>query len=258
MILRADNIQKIYGNRKVVKGISLQVQQGEIIGLLGPNGAGKTTSFYMIVGMVKPNFGHIYLNDLDITKDPMYKRAQDITKDPMYKRAQKGIGYLAQEASVFRKLSVEDNIMSVLQFTDLSKKEQKIKLESLIEEFNIGHVRKNRGDLLSGGERRRTEIARCLASDPNFILLDEPFAGVDPIAVEDIQSIVAQLKNKNIGILITDHDVQATLAITDKTYLMYNGSILKEGTPEELAADEMVRKVYLGKDFELKKKKIFQ
>ncbi|CAI8162653.1 MAG: Lipopolysaccharide export system ATP-binding protein LptB [Polaribacter sp. SA4-10] len=245
MILRADNIQKIYGSRKVVQGISLEVRQGEIIGLLGPNGAGKTTSFYMIVGMVKPNFGKIFLND------------EEITNDPMYERAKKGIGYLAQEASVFRKLSVEDNIMSVLQFTNLSKREQKNKLESLIEEFNIGHVRKNRGDLLSGGERRRTEIARCLASDPKFILLDEPFAGVDPIAVEDIQSIVAQLKNKNIGILITDHDVQATLAITDRTYLMYNGSILKEGTPEELAADEMVKKVYLGKDFELKRKKVF-
>jgi len=245
MILRAENLMKSYSGRKVVKDVSLEVNQGEIIGLLGPNGAGKTTSFYMIVGMVKPNSGSIYLND------------EEITQDPMYKRAQKGIGYLAQEASVFRKLSVEDNIMSVLQFTDLSKKQQKIKLESLIEEFNIGHVRKNRGDLLSGGERRRTEIARCLASDPNFILLDEPFAGVDPIAVEDIQSIVAQLKNKNIGILITDHDVQATLAITDKTYLMYNGGILKEGTPEELASDEMVRKVYLGKDFELKKKKTF-
>jgi lipopolysaccharide export system ATP-binding protein len=245
MILRAENIQKIYGSRKVVNGISLEVQQGEIIGLLGPNGAGKTTSFYMIVGMLKPNYGKIFLND------------QEITKDPMYKRAQKGIGYLAQEASVFRKLSVEENILSVLQFTKLSKKEQEMKMESLIEEFNIAHVRKNRGDLLSGGERRRTEIARCLASDPNFILLDEPFAGVDPIAVEDIQSIVAHLKDRNIGILITDHDVQATLAITDKTYLMYNGSILKEGPPEELAADEMVRKVYLGKDFELKKKKVF-
>lgn len=245
MILRADNIQKIYGSRKVVKGISLEVKQGEIIGLLGPNGAGKTTSFYMIVGMIQPNAGQIYLND------------QEITEDAMYKRAQKGIGYLAQEASVFRKLSVEDNIMSVLQFTDRTKKEREEKLESLIEEFNIGHVRKNRGDLLSGGERRRTEIARCLASDPNFILLDEPFAGVDPIAVEDIQSIVAHLKDKNIGILITDHDVQATLAITDKTYLMYQGSILKSGTPEELAADEMVRKVYLGKDFELKRKKSF-
>lgn len=242
MILRAENIQKIYGSRKVVKGISLEVQQGEIIGLLGPNGAGKTTSFYMIVGMIKPNGGKIFLND------------EEITKYPMYKRAQKGIGYLAQEASVFRKLSVEDNIMSVLQFTDLSKKEQKMKLESLIEEFNIGHVRKNRGDLLSGGERRRTEIARCLASDPNFILLDEPFAGVDPIAVEDIQSIVAHLKDRNIGILITDHDVQATLAITDRTYLMYQGGILKEGVPKVLAEDELVRKVYLGKDFELKEK----
>jgi len=243
MILRADNIQKIYGGRKVVQGISLEVSQGEIVGLLGPNGAGKTTSFYMIVGMIKPNGGHIYLDD------------QEITKDPMYKRAQKGIGYLAQEASVFRKLSVEQNIMSVLEFTDRTKKERKEKLESLIEEFSLGHVRKNKGELLSGGERRRTEIARCLASDPKFILLDEPFAGVDPIAVEDIQKIVSQLKNRNIGILITDHDVQATLAITDKTYLMYNGSILKEGTPEELAADETVRKVYLGKDFELKKRK---
>lgn len=244
MILRADNIQKIYGSRKVVQGISLEVRQGEIIGLLGPNGAGKTTSFYMIVGMVKPNFGKIFLND------------EEITNDPMYERAKKGIGYLAQEASVFRKLSVEDNIMSVLQFTNLSKREQKNKLESLIEEFNIGHVRKNRGDLLSGGERRRTEIARCLASDPKFILLDEPFAGVDPIAVEDIQSIVAQLKNKNIGILITDHNVQETLAITDRTYLMFEGSILKHGEPQELAADEMVRKVYLGQNFELRKKKL--
>ena len=243
MELRADKIEKSYRGKKVVKGISLKVNQGEIVGLLGPNGAGKTTSFYMIVGMVKPNLGQIFLND------------EEITNDAMYQRAQKGIGYLAQEASIFRKLSVEENIMAVLQFTGLSKKAQKDKLESLIEEFNIGHVRKNRGDLLSGGERRRTEIARCLASDPKFILLDEPFAGVDPIAVEDIQSIVAQLKNKNIGILITDHDVQATLAITDRTYLMYNGSILKEGTPEELAADEMVRKVYLGNDFELKKKK---
>lgn len=245
MILRAENIAKNYSGRQVVKGISLQVKQGEIIGLLGPNGAGKTTSFYMIVGMIKPNSGKIFLND------------EEITSYPMYKRAQKGIGYLAQEASIFRKLSVEDNIMSVLQFTDLSKKEQKIKLESLIEEFNINHVRKNRGDLLSGGERRRTEIARCLASDPKFILLDEPFAGVDPIAVEDIQSIVAHLKDRNIGILITDHDVQATLAITDRTYLMYQGGILKEGIPEDLAQDELVRKVYLGKDFELKRKKVF-
>ena len=243
MILRAENIMKMYGSRKVVKSISLQVEQGEIIGLLGPNGAGKTTSFYMIVGMIKPNEGRIYLDDVEITNDSMYKRAQ------------KGIGYLAQEASVFRKLSVEDNIMSVLQFTTLSKREQKEKLELLIEEFSLGHVRKNRGDLLSGGERRRTEIARALASDPKFILLDEPFAGVDPIAVEDIQSIVAHLKDRNIGILITDHDVHATLAITDKTYLMFEGGILKEGTPKELAEDELVRKVYLGESFELKQHK---
>ena len=244
MILRAENITKIYGNKKVVKGISLQVEQGEIIGLLGPNGAGKTTSFYMIVGMLKPNKGNIFLDD------------ENITDDSMYKRAQKGVGYLAQEASVFRKLSVEDNIMSILQFTNLSKSEQKIKLESLIEEFGLGHVRKNRGDLLSGGERRRTEIARALASDPKFILLDEPFAGVDPIAVEDIQNIVAHLKDRNIGILITDHDVHATLTITDKTYLMFEGGILKEGTPKELADDEMVRKVYLGESFELKERKV--
>jgi len=243
MILRAENIMKMYGSRKVVKNISLQVEQGEIIGLLGPNGAGKTTSFYMIVGMIKPNEGNIYLDD------------ENITKNSMYKRAQKGIGYLAQEASVFRKLSVEDNIMSILQFTNLSKQQQKQKLESLIEEFSLGLVRKNRGDLLSGGERRRTEIARALASDPKFILLDEPFAGVDPIAVEDIQSIVAHLKDRNIGILITDHDVHATLAITDKTYLMFEGGILKEGTPKELADDEMVRKVYLGQSFELKERK---
>ena len=243
MILRAENIQKMYGSRKVVKGISLQVEQGEIIGLLGPNGAGKTTSFYMIVGMVQPNEGKIFLDN------------EDITNDSMYKRAQKGVGYLAQEASVFRKLSVEDNILSVLQFTDLSKTQQKEKLESLIDEFSLGHVRKNRGDLLSGGERRRTEIARALASDPNFILLDEPFAGVDPIAVEDIQSIVYHLKERNIGILITDHNVQETLAITDKTYLMFEGGILKQGTPQELAEDEMVRKVYLGESFELKQAK---
>ncbi|MCF6222668.1 MAG: LPS export ABC transporter ATP-binding protein [Flavobacteriaceae bacterium] len=243
MILRAENIMKMYGSRKVVKGISLQVEQGEIIGLLGPNGAGKTTSFYMIVGMLKPNKGEIFLDD------------ENITHDSMYKRAQRGVGYLAQEASVFRKLSVEDNIMSILQFTNLSKSGQKKKLESLIDEFSLGHVRKNRGDLLSGGERRRTEIARALASDPKFILLDEPFAGVDPIAVEDIQNIVAHLKDRNIGILITDHDVQATLAITDKTYLMFEGGILKEGTPQELADDEMVRKVYLGENFELKERK---
>jgi len=243
MILRAENIKKIYGKRYVVKGISLEVKQGEIVGLLGPNGAGKTTSFYMIVGMINPNEGRIFLNN------------EDITKLSMYQRAQKGIGYLAQEASIFRKLSVEDNIKCILEFTTLSKKEQSDKLESLIEEFGLGHVRKNRGDLLSGGERRRTEIARALASDPKFILLDEPFAGVDPIAVEDIQSIVAHLKDKNIGILITDHNVQETLAITDKTYLMFEGGILKEGTPEELAADEMVRRVYLGANFELRKKK---
>ncbi len=243
MILRAENIMKIYGSRKVVKGISLQVEQGEIIGLLGPNGAGKTTSFYMIVGMIEPNEGKIFLND------------DNITENSMYERAQKGVGYLAQEASVFRKLSVEDNIMSILEFTDLSKTEQKKKLEDLLDEFGLQHVRKNRGDLLSGGERRRTEIARALASDPKFILLDEPFAGVDPIAVEDIQSIVAHLKDRNIGILITDHDVQATLAITDKTYLMFEGGILKEGTPRELADDEMVRKVYLGENFKLQERK---
>jgi lipopolysaccharide export system ATP-binding protein len=243
MILRAEHITKIYGSRKVVNRISLQVEQGQIIGLLGPNGAGKTTSFYMIVGMIKPEEGEIFLDD------------ENITHDSMYKRAQKGVGYLAQEASVFRKLSVEDNIMSILQFTDLSKNDQKKKLEDLIDEFGLNLVRKNRGDLLSGGERRRTEIARALASDPKFILLDEPFAGVDPIAVEDIQNIVAHLKDRNIGILITDHDVQATLAITDKTYLMFEGGILKEGTPQELAADVMVRKVYLGSNFKLQERR---
>jgi len=243
MILRAENITKQYGKRLVVKGISVAVEQGEIVGLLGPNGAGKTTSFYMIVGMIKCNEGKIFLDN------------EEITNLSMYQRAQKGIGYLAQEASVFRKLSVEDNIKGILEFTKLSKSEQKNKLESLLEEFGLTHVRKNRGDLLSGGERRRTEIARALASDPKFILLDEPFAGVDPIAVEDIQSIVAHLKERNIGILITDHNVQETLAITDKTYLMFEGGILKKGTPEELAADEMVRRVYLGSNFELRKKK---
>lgn len=246
MKLSAENLVKSYKGREVVKGISVEVNQGEIVGLLGPNGAGKTTSFYMIVGLIKPNKGHIYLDKTDITKFPMYKRAQN------------GIGYLAQEASVFRKLSIEDNIMSVLQLTDLSKKEREEKMESLIEEFSLGHIRTNRGDLLSGGERRRTEIARALATDPKFILLDEPFAGVDPVAVEDIQRIVAQLKNKNIGILITDHNVQETLAITDRTYLMFEGSILKHGIPEELAEDQMVRKVYLGQNFELRKKKLFQ
>ncbi len=244
MILRADNLVKTYKGRSVVKGISVQVEQGEIVGLLGPNGAGKTTSFYMIVGLVKPNSGNIYLDDMEITNFPMYKRAQN------------GIGYLAQEASVFRKLSIEDNILSVLQLTTLSKKEQEAKMESLIDEFSLQHIRTNRGDLLSGGERRRTEIARALATDPKFILLDEPFAGVDPVAVEDIQRIVAQLKNKNIGILITDHNVQETLAITDKTYLMFEGGILKAGIPEELVEDEMVRKVYLGQNFELRKKKL--
>jgi lipopolysaccharide export system ATP-binding protein len=244
MQLRAEKIEKEYKGRKVVKGISLAVSQGEIVGLLGPNGAGKTTSFYMIVGLIKANNGAIFLDQTEITKFPMYRRAQQ------------GIGYLAQEASVFRKLSVEDNILSVLQMTTLTKPEQKNKMESLLEEFGLTHIRKNRGDLLSGGERRRTEIARALATDPKFVLLDEPFAGVDPVAVEDIQRIVAHLKKKNIGILITDHNVQETLAITDKTYLMFEGSILKAGTPEELASDAMVRKVYLGQNFELRKKKL--
>ena len=244
MKLKAEKIEKAYKGRKVVKGISLEVSQGEIVGLLGPNGAGKTTSFYMIVGLIKPNGGSIFLDN------------NEITKLPMYKRAQKGIGYLAQEASVFRKLSVEDNILSVLQMTNLSKPEQKDKMESLLKEFGLDHIRKNRGDLLSGGERRRTEIARALATDPKFVLLDEPFAGVDPVAVEDIQRIVAHLKRKNIGILITDHNVQETLAITDKTYLMFEGNILKAGTPKELSEDEIVRKVYLGKNFELRKKKL--
>ena len=244
MKLSAVEIEKSYKGRKVVKAISVSVEQGEIVGLLGPNGAGKTTSFYMIVGLIKPQAGRILLDDIDITSFPMYKRAQN------------GIGYLAQEASVFRKLSVEDNILSVLQLSKLSKNQQNEKMEALLEEFGLSHIRKSRGDLLSGGERRRTEIARALATDPKFVLLDEPFAGVDPVAVEDIQKIVAHLKNKNIGILITDHNVQETLAITDKTFLMFEGSILKAGTPEELAKDEMVRKVYLGKNFELRKKKI--
>ena len=244
MKLRAEHLMKSYSGRKVVKDVSLEVSQGEIVGLLGPNGAGKTTSFYMTVGLVKPNAGNIYLDDTNITNYPMYKRAQN------------GIGYLAQEASVFRKLSIEDNILSVLQMTKLSKKEQLHRMEALIEEFSLGHIRKSRGDLLSGGERRRTEIARALATNPSFILLDEPFAGVDPVAVEDIQRIVAQLTKKNIGILITDHNVQETLAITDRTYLMFEGSILKAGEPEELANDEMVRKVYLGQNFELRKKKL--
>jgi len=244
MILRAQNLMKSYSGKKVVKDISLTVNQGEIVGLLGPNGAGKTTSFYMIFGLIKPNGGSIFLDN------------EEITSFPMYKRAQSGIGYLAQEASVFRKLSVEDNILSVLQLTKLSKKQQLEKMESLIDEFGLNHIRKNRGDLLSGGERRRTEIARALATDPSFILLDEPFAGVDPVAVEDIQRIISKLTKKNIGILITDHNVQETLAITDRTYLMFEGSILKDGKPEELAEDEMVRKVYLGQNFELRKKNL--
>src|SRR6187431_1303961 len=242
MKLRAENLIKTYKGRSVVKGISVEVNQGEIVGLLGPNGAGKTTSFYMIVGLVKPNSGNIYLDDLNITDYPMYKRAQQ------------GIGYLAQEASVFRKLSIEDNILSVLQLTKLSKEEQIAKMESLIEEFSLEHIRTNRGDLLSGGERRRTEIARALATDPKFILLDEPFAGVDPVAVEDIQAIVARLKYKNIGILITDHNVTETLSICDRAYLLIEGKIFKHGTAEELAADEDVRRLYLGRNFELRRK----
>ena len=244
MKLRFQNLMKSYSGRKVVKDVSFEVNQGEIVGLLGPNGAGKTTSFYMTVGLIKPNGGAIYLDDTEITSYPMYKRAQS------------GIGYLAQEASVFRKLSIEDNILSVLQMTKLSKKEQIKKMESLIDEFSLNHIRKSRGDLLSGGERRRTEIARALATDPSFILLDEPFAGVDPVAVEDIQRIIAKLTKKNIGILITDHNVQETLAITDRTYLMFEGSILKAGSPDVLANNEMVRKVYLGQNFELRKKKL--
>jgi len=244
MILRAEQIIKTYGKRTVVKGVSFDVRQGEIVGLLGPNGAGKTTSFYMTVGFIKPTSGHVFLND------------DDITDLPMYRRAQRGIGYLPQEPSVFRKLTVEDNIRAVLEMTALSRVEQEEKLESLLEEFNLDRVRKGLGDTLSGGERRRTEIARALATNPGFILLDEPFAGIDPIAVEDIQYIVAKLKTKNIGILITDHNVQETLSITDRAYLMFEGSILRAGTAEELASDEMVRKVYLGKHFELRRKVI--
>ncbi len=240
MRLRADNIVKRYGKRTVVRGVSIEVNQGEVVGLLGPNGAGKTTSFYMIVGLIRPNSGNIYLDD------------RDITDLPMYRRAQLGIGYLAQEASVFRKLSVEDNILAVLEMKGVSKQEQQRKLEELLEEFGLNHVRTNRGDLLSGGERRRTEIARALAVDPAFILLDEPFAGVDPIAVEDIQEIVAKLKHRNIGILITDHNVHETLTITDRSYLLFEGSILKAGTAEELANDEQVRRVYLGQNFVLR------
>ena len=244
MILKANNLIKSYGGKSVVNDVSLNLKQGEIVGLLGPNGAGKTTSFYMIVGLIKPNSGSIYLDDIEITTFPMYKRAQN------------GIGYLAQESSVFRKMSVEDNIHSVLEMTNLPKKEQIKKVESLLDEFGLQAIRKSRGDLLSGGERRRTEIARALATNPSFILLDEPFGGVDPLAVEDIQKIVRDLTKRNIGILITDHNVQETLAITDRTYLMFEGSILKDGKPEELANDELVRKVYLGQNFELRKKTI--
>jgi len=241
MILRTENLVKKYRNRTVVNQVSVEVKQGEIVGLLGPNGAGKTTSFYMIVGLIKPLSGKVFLENVEITDLPMYKRAQ------------LGIGYLAQEASVFRSLSVEDNIKAVLEFTKLSKADQKERLESLLSEFGLVHVRKSMGIQLSGGERRRTEIARALAVDPKFILLDEPFAGVDPIAVEDIQNIVSRLRDKNIGILITDHNVHETLTITDRAYLLFEGSVLKSGSAEELAADEQVRNVYLGKNFELRK-----
>ncbi len=242
LTIHTQNLVKIYGSRTVVNNVSFNVSQGEIVGLLGPNGAGKTTSFYQVVGLVKPDSGEVFLNDLNITKLPMYKRAK------------MGIGYLPQEASVFRKLSVEDNITAVLEMTDLSKSAQKEKLEALLEEFNLGHVRKNNGDTLSGGERRRTEIARALAVDPKFILLDEPFAGVDPIAVEDIQEVIARLRYRNIGILITDHNVNETLSICDRAYLLIDGKIFKHGTAEELAEDEKVRQLYLGRNFELKRK----
>lgn len=244
MRLRSDKLVKRYGKRTVVNQISIEVNQGEIVGLLGPNGAGKTTTFYMVVGLVKPNDGQIFLDDLDITKEPMYKRAK------------LGLGYLPQESSVFRNLNVEDNIKAVLEMTALSKAEQQAKLEHLLEEFGLQHIRKSKGNVLSGGERRRTEIARALAVNPKFILLDEPFAGIDPIAVEDIQLIVSKLKYKNIGILITDHNVQETLNITERAYLMFEGNLLKSGTAEELAADEEVKRVYLGKNFELRKRKL--
>ncbi|HVK97434.1 MAG TPA: LPS export ABC transporter ATP-binding protein [Flavisolibacter sp.] len=240
--IHTDNLVKQYGSRTVVNHVSIEVKQGEIVGLLGPNGAGKTTTFYMVVGLIKPDEGEVYMNE------------ENITKLPMFKRARMGVGYLPQEASVFRKLSVEDNISAVLEMTKMKKKEQKIKLESLIDEFRLHHVRKSNGDVVSGGERRRTEIARALAVDPKFILLDEPFAGIDPIAVEDIQAIVARLKEKNIGILITDHNVTETLSICDRAYLLIEGKIFKHGTAEELAADEEVKRLYLGKNFELKRK----
>lgn len=240
--IHTDNLVKQYGARTVVNQVSVEVKQGEIVGLLGPNGAGKTTTFYMVVGLIKPDEGDVYLNDLNITKLPMYKRAR------------MGIGYLPQEASVFRKLTVEDNIASVLEMTKLSRREQKQKLEELLGEFRLHHVRKSNGDVVSGGERRRTEIARALAVDPKFILLDEPFAGIDPIAVEDIQAIVAKLKFRNIGILITDHNVTETLSICDRAYLLIEGKIFKHGTAEELAADEQVKRLYLGRNFELKRK----
>ncbi len=240
MKLISENIVKIYGENRVVKGVSVEVNKGEIVGLLGPNGAGKTTSFYMIVGLIKPNEGKVFLD------------GEDISSLPMYKRAQMGIGYLSQESSIFRKMTVEDNLLAVLEMTKLTKEEQKQKCEDLLNEFGLLKIRKNMGGLLSGGERRRTEIARCLATDPSFVLLDEPFAGVDPIAVEDIQKIVSDLKKRNIGILITDHNVHETLSITDRAYLLYEGKILKSGTSEELVSDEMVRKLYLGKNFELR------
>jgi lipopolysaccharide export system ATP-binding protein len=241
MLLHTEEIRKSYKGRKVVDGVTVKVNQGEIVGLLGPNGAGKTTSFYMTVGLVKPDSGKVFLDDLDITGYPMYKRAQ------------MGLGYLPQEISVFRKLSVEDNILAILELTNLSKTAQKERLEQLLEEFSLTHVRKNLGNRLSGGEKRRTEIARALATNPKFVLLDEPFAGVDPIAVEDIQSIISDLKRKNIGVLITDHNVQETLSITDRAYLLFEGKILKSGTAEELASDEQVRRVYLGQNFVLRK-----
>ena len=242
LIIHTKDLVKQYHNRTVVNEVSINVNQGEIVGLLGPNGAGKTTTFYMVVGLIRPDKGNVYLND------------QNITSLPMYKRAQMGIGYLPQEASVFRKLTVEDNIMAVLEMTKLSKTERKHKMEELLNEFRLTHVRKNNGDSLSGGERRRTEIARALAVNPSFILLDEPFAGVDPIAVEDIQTVVARLKHKNIGILITDHNVNETLSICDRAYLLIDGKIFKHGTAEELAEDEQVRRLYLGRNFELKRK----